>query len=256
MTDLIQTSNDGAVLTLRLNRAEKKNAITAAMYSAMAEALRAADTNPDVKVVVITGAGDAFTAGNDLKDFAENPPKDPAAPVFAFMDALAGFNKPVIAAVNGVAVGIGTTLLLHCDLAAAVPGAKFALPFVNLALVPEFASSLLLPQWAGHARAAEKILLGLPFGAAEAQAMGLASAVLPAGEVLSHARAMARRFNALPPGAVRESKRLLKRAQARLVEEAIMEEARAFSGRLGGPEVREAVAAFFEKRPPDFSKTR
>jgi enoyl-CoA hydratase/carnithine racemase len=252
----IHYSIEDGVATLELARPEKKNALTVAMYAALADHLGAAARDDAVRAILITGQPGIFTAGNDLQDFLQSAGLTPDSPPIRFMLGLSRAEKPVVAAVTGAAVGIGVTMLLHCDLVYLGDDCRLSMPFVSLGLVPEFASSLLLPQWAGHARAAEKILLGLPFGAAEAQAMGLASAVLPAGEVLSHARAMARRFNALPPGAVRESKRLLKRAQARLVEEAIMEEARAFSGRLGGPEVREAVAAFFEKRPPDFSKTR
>lgn len=244
------------VATLELARPEKKNALTLAMYDALAGHLEAAARDDAVRAILITGQPGIFTAGNDLHDFLQTAGLTPESPPIRFMLTLARAEKPVVAAVEGAAVGIGVTLLLHCDLVYLAEDARLSMPFVSLGLVPEFASSLLLPLWAGQARAAEKILLGLPFGAREALEMGLASAVLPAGEVLAHARAMAERFDALPPGAVRESKRLLKRAQARHVEEAILEEARAFSSRLGGAEVREAVAAFFEKRPPDFSKVR
>lgn len=246
---------EAGVATLELARPEKKNALTVAMYAALAEHLEAAGRDDAVRAVLIAGQPGIFTAGNDLHDFLQSAGLTPDSPPIRFMLALSRLEKPAVAAVTGAAVGIGVTMLLHCDLVYLAADAKLSMPFVSLGLVPEFASSLLVPLWAGQARAAEKILLGLPFGAEEALAMGLASAVLPPGEVLAHARAMAARFNALPPGAVRESKRLLKRAQARQVEEAIMEEARAFSGRLGGAEVREAVAAFFEKRPPDFSKS-
>jgi enoyl-CoA hydratase/carnithine racemase len=247
---------DEGVATLELARPEKKNALTLAMYTALADHLAAAAADESVRAVLIAGQPGIFTAGNDLHDFLQSAGLTPDSPPIRFMLALARAEKPVVAAVTGAAVGIGVTLLLHCDLVYLADDSRLTMPFVSLGLVPEFASSLLLPLWAGHARAAEKILLGLPFGAREALAMGLASAVLPAAEVLPHARAMAARFNALPPGAVRESKRLLKRAQARHVEEAILEEARSFSGRLGGAEVREAVAAFFEKRAPDFSRAR
>jgi len=253
MTDLIQTQTDGAILTLRLNRAEKKNAITAAMYSAMAEALRLADENSSVKVVVITGSGDAFTAGNDLKDFAENPPTSPTAPVFAFMDALAGFKKPVIAGVNGVAVGIGTTMLLHCDLAIAVPGGKFALPFVNLALVPEFASSLLLPRFIGVRKAQELLMSGEAFDAETALKLGLIGAVVPADQLDATLKAKAAALAAKPPAALRETKALL-RGDVGQIKTVIAAEAKVFSARLQSAELQEAVAAFFAKRPADFSK--
>ncbi len=246
---------ESGVATLELARPEKKNALTLAMYSALAGHLESAARDDAVRAVLIAGQPGIFTAGNDLHDFLQSPDLTADAPQIRFMLTLAGMEKPVVAAVTGAAVGIGVTMLLHCDLVYLADDARLSMPFVSLGLVPEFASSLLLPLWAGQARASEKILLGLPFGAEEALAMGLASAVLPAAGVLAHARAMAARFNALPPGAVRESKRLLRRAQAAQVEEAIMAEARAFSGRLSGPEVREALAAFFEKRPPDFSRT-
>ena len=253
MTDLIQTQQDGAVLTLRLNRADKKNAITAVMYSAMAEALRSADNDGAVKVVIITGSGDSFTAGNDLKDFAENPPKDPGAPVFAFMDALASFKKPVIAGVNGVAVGIGTTLLLHCDMAIAVPTAKFALPFVNLALVPEFASSLLLPRFVGARKAQELLMSGEAFDAETALKLGLIGALVPADQLEAAVKAKAAMLAAKPPAALRETKALI-RGDLVEIKARIAAEAKVFSARLQSAKLQEAVAAFFAKRPADFSK--
>ncbi len=253
MTDLIQTEQDGAILTIRLNRADKKNAITAAMYSAMADVLRGADSNTSIKVAIITGSGDSFTAGNDLKDFAENPPKDPTAPVFAFMDAMASFTKPVIAGVNGVAVGIGTTLLLHCDLAIAVPSAKFALPFVNLALVPEFASSLLLPRFVGVRKAQELLMSGEAFDAESALKFGLVGAVVPADQLATTLKTKAAMLAAKPPAALRETKALL-RGDAAHIKAVIAAEAKVFSARLQSAELQEAVAAFFAKRPADFSK--
>jgi enoyl-CoA hydratase/carnithine racemase len=253
MTEFIQTERDGAILILRFNRADKKNAITAAMYSAKAEALKAADNDPSVRVVIITGAGDAFTAGNDLKDFAENPPKNSDAPVFQFMDALANFKKPVIAAVNGVAVGIGTTLLLHCDLAYAVPTAKFALPFVNLALVPEFGSSLMLERFVGLRKAQELLLTGETFTADVAHNIGLISALVSAEELLATAKAKAALLAAKPPSALRQTKALL-RGDIADVKARIGAEAKVFGERLQSAELQEAVSAFFAKRQPDFSK--
>lgn len=253
MTDLIQTEKDGAILTIRLNRADKKNAITAAMYSAMTDAFRTADTDAAVKVVIITGSGDSFTAGNDLKDFAENPPKDPTAPVFQFMDAVAGFSKPIIAAVNGVAVGIGTTLLLHCDLAIAVPTAKFALPFVNLALVPEFASSLLLPRFVGVRKAQELLMSGEAFDAETALKLGLVGALVPADQLSTTVKAKAAMLVAKPPAALRATKSLL-RGDLAQIKATIAAEAKVFGQRLQSVELQEAVAAFFAKRPADFSK--
>jgi enoyl-CoA hydratase/carnithine racemase len=249
----VVTELTDGVLTLRLNRPDKKNAITTAMYAAKADALRQAASNGAVRVVVITGSGDSFTAGNDLKDFVENPPKDAAAPVFQFMAALAEFPKPVIAAVNGVAVGIGATLLLHCDFAYAVPEAQFQMPFVNLALVPEFASSLLLPRLVGARKAAELLMLGEPFDAGAARDMGLINAVVPAVYLQEVVTAKAKELAAKPPGALRETKALL-RADGKDISARIALEAAAFGHRLESAELKEAVAAFFEKRRPDFSK--
>jgi enoyl-CoA hydratase/carnithine racemase len=246
---------DQGVATLTFDRPDKKNAITGEMYEAIVRYLREASADQAVRAVLITGAGQAFTAGNDLKDFADPKFARPDSPVLSFMQALATFDKPVVAAVNGMAVGIGVTMLLHCDLVYVAEGATFSMPFVNLGLVPEFGSTLLLPMVAGRVRAAEKLLLGRPFLAAEAVVMGLANAVLPATELLNHAQTAARSFSALPPGAVRDTKKLLRQAQATLVQEAILREAGVFGGRLAGPEAREAIAAIREKRLPDFSKT-
>jgi len=243
------------VATLTFNRPDKKNAITGEMYEAIVRHLREAATDKAVRAVLFTGAGTAFTAGNDLKDFGDPKFARPDSPVLSFMQGLATFEKPAIAAVNGMAVGIGVTMLLHCDLVYAAEGAGFSMPFVNLGLVPEFGSTLLLPMIAGRVRAAEKLLLGRPFNAAEALAMGIVNAVLPPAELLAHAQGVARSFNALPPGAVRETKQLLRRAQGELVHEAIMREAAVFGPRLAGPEAREAIAAIREKRTPDFSRT-
>lgn len=253
MTNVIETETTAGVTTLRFNRPDKKNAITAAMYTALAAALKAADADPAVRVAVITGAGDAFTAGNDLKDFAENPPKTADAPVFAFMDTLASFSKPVVAAVNGVAVGIGTTLLLHCDAAYAVPSAKFSLPFVNLALVPEFASSMLLARFVGSRKATELLMTGAAFDAPAALSMGLLTGVVAPEALLATVAAMTATLAAKPPAALRATKALL-RSDTAAVKAAIAAEARVFGQRLQSAELQEAVAAFFAKRPPDFTK--
>lgn len=245
---------DQGVATLTFDRPEKKNAITGEMYEAIVRHLREAALDKSVHAVLITGAGSAFTAGNDLKDFADPKFARPDSPVLSFMQALATCEKPVVAAVNGMAVGIGVTMLLHCDLVYVAEGATFSMPFVNLGLVPEFGSTLLLPFLAGWVRAAEKLLLGRPFLAAEAVVMGLANAVLPPAELLPHAQAVAQSFNALPAGAVRDTKKLMRQAQAALVQEAILREAAVFGPRLAAPEAREAIAAIREKRSPDFSK--
>jgi enoyl-CoA hydratase/carnithine racemase len=250
----IRTANVDGIATIEIARPEKKNALTQAMYTAMAEALAAADADPAVRAVLITGQPGVFTSGNDLEDFMQRPPQGEDSPVFRFMKALAGCGKPVVAAVTGAAIGIGTTMLLHCDLVYVSDEARLAMPFVSLGLVPEYASSLLFPQRIGHVKAAEHLLLGDPFTGESAVEMGIANAVLPAGEVVNHARRMAERFNALPPGAVRESKALMRRGQKALVEEQIAAEGAIFAQRLRSPEAMEAFRAFFEKRKPDFSK--
>jgi enoyl-CoA hydratase/carnithine racemase len=207
-----------------------------------------------VRAVLLTGQPGIFTSGNDIEDFVQRSAEQ-ESPVFVFMRALMGCEKPVIAAVTGAAIGIGTTMLLHCDLVYVSDEARLAMPFVPLGLVPEFASSVLAPRVMGRVHAAEKLLLGDPFTAADAVELGIANAVLPAGEVVRHARRVAERFNALPPGAVRETKKLLRRADQATLHEAIGVEGRVFAERLQSPEAKEAFSAFFQKRKPDFSRT-
>jgi enoyl-CoA hydratase/carnithine racemase len=250
----IRTVNTNGVAVIEIARPEKKNALTQAMYTAMAEAIVAADGDAAIRAVLITGQPGIFTSGNDLDDFMTRPPQGEDSPVLRFMKALADCGKPVVAAVTGGAIGIGTTLLLHCDLVYVSDEARLAMPFVGLGLVPEYASSLLVTQRVGQAKATELLLLGEPFNGEAAVEMGIANAVLPAAEVVNHARRMAERFNALPPGAVRESKALMRRGQKALVEETIRTEAEVFGKRLRSPEAMEAFQAFFQKRKPDFSK--
>ncbi|MDH3459416.1 MAG: enoyl-CoA hydratase [Burkholderiaceae bacterium] len=250
----VKTATFNGVATIEMARPEKKNALTSAMYQAMADALDVAVADTKVRAVLITGQPGIFTAGNDIEDFMQRPPQGPQSSVYVFMRALAGCGKPVLAAVTGAAIGIGTTMLLHCDFVYVCDEARLEMPFVALGLVPEFASSLLVPQLMGHVRAAEKLLLGEPFTGAEAVELGIANAVLPAGEVVNHARRVAERFNALPPGAVQESKRLLRRTRSQAVLEAIAAESEVFVKRLRSPEAQEAFSAFFQKRAPDFSK--
>ena len=254
----IKTATLNGVATIEIARPEKKNALTVAMYQAMADALNAAQADPAVRAVLITGQPGIFTSGNDIEDFMSRPPgsgsNSAESPVFQFMRALVDCDKPVVAAVTGAAIGIGTTMLLHCDFVYVADDARLAMPFAGLGLVPEFASSLLVPQLMGHRRAAEKLLLGDPFTAETAVECGIANAVLPAGEVMAHARRVAERFNALPPGAVRESKRLLRAPLRDAVLAQIRTEGEAFGRRLTSPEAREAFQAFFEKRRPDFSR--
>ena len=242
------------VLRIEIARPEKKNALTAAMYAAMADALDTAERDPGVRVVLIHGARDCFTAGNDLKDFLERPPQSEDSPVSRFLRGISTFVKPLVAAVNGAAVGIGTTMLLHCDLVYAAPGARFQLPFVSLGLVPEAGSSFLLPYVGGYQRAAELLLLGQPFGPAKALAAGFVTEVIPEDELFEYARDAALGVAALPPAAVRQTKALMKQRFAGRIAEAMQEEGAVFRERLASPEAKEAMTAFVEKRKPDFSR--
>jgi enoyl-CoA hydratase/carnithine racemase len=252
MSDVV-TEREGPVLRIQINRPEKKNALTAAMYEAMASGLRDADAERGVRAVLIHGAGDVFTAGNDLRDFLDRPPQSADSPVVRFMGALAGAAKPVVAAVHGSAVGIGTTLLLHCDLVYATEATRFHMPFVDLGLVPEFGSSVLWPALAGHRRAAEYLLLGKPFDGRTAAAVGLVTATVPADRLLAEAVSAARALAEKPPAAVRLTKMLMKRGVGPALEAAIREESHLFAERLVSAEAKEAFAAFLEKRRPDFS---
>jgi enoyl-CoA hydratase/carnithine racemase len=250
----IKTAILNGVATIEIARPEKKNALTVEMYQAMADALDAAREDPSVRAVLITGQPGIFTSGNDLQDFMNRPRQGMDSPVFRFMRALLGCDKPVIAAVTGAAIGIGTTMLLHCDFVYVADDARLAMPFVSLGLVPEFASSFVVPALMGQRRAAEKLLLGDPFTAETAVECGIANAVLPAGEVAAHARRVAERFLTLPPGAVREAKRLMRAPVRDAVLATVRSEGESFGERLTSPEAKEAFQAFFEKRRPDFSK--
>ncbi len=250
----IGSERDGAVLVLRFERLERKNALTAQMYADLADALEQAASDPQTRVVVVAGDESVFTAGNDLGDFLANPPHDPDAPVFRFLRQLASFPKPLIAAVCGPAVGVGTTLLLHCDLVYAGDNAQFILPFVNLGVCPEAASTVLLPALAGYLRASEKLLLGEPFDAAEAREMGLVNRVMAPEEVEPFARAQAAKMAAKPLASVLETKRLMKRPVQSLIAETMAEEGAVFSRMLTEPAAREAFMAFMQKRKPDFSQ--
>jgi enoyl-CoA hydratase/carnithine racemase len=250
----IKTEHQRGVAEIEIARPEKKNALTAAMYQQLAEAIAAAQADDAVKAVLIRGQADIFTAGNDLEDFMHSPPAGTDAPVFRFMTALSRADKPVVAAVNGPAVGIGTTLLAHCDLAYCSDDAKFTMPFVSLGLCAEFGSSLLVPLAAGYHKAAEKLLLSEPLSAEEALEMRLVNRILPPAEVLPYARRQAERFVQLPAGGVRATKRLMKSAWQAATEKAIADEAASFAALLRSAEAKEAFAAFFERRKPDFSR--
>lgn len=251
----ILTSKDKGILTIEFNRPEKKNAITSAMYQAMADAIKDAESDTAVRAIVIQGKAEVFTAGNDLDDFMKSSSAEVGdRPVAQFMRALSSATKPVVAAVAGNAVGIGTTLLMHCDLVYAADNAKFAMPFTQLGLCPEFASSMLFPQMVGYPRAAEKLLLGEAFSAEEAYDMGLISKVVPVAELVELAHGQAAKLAALPASSLRVTKRLMKTAQADAINARMMEENKHFGEMLMAKEAKEAFAAFFEKRRPDFTK--
>lgn len=250
----ITTSLADGILAITIDRPDKKNAMTAAMYSDIARALAEGGKDPRVKVFLVRGGPGAFCAGNDLTDFLQHPPQTFDDPVFRFLQELRVAEKPLVAAVTGVAVGIGTTMLLHCDLVFAADTAKFALPFVNLGICPEAASSFLLPLAAGYQRASELLLLGEPFDVTTAREVGLVNRVLPAAEVIPAAEAAAQKLAARPSSAVRTTKRIMRGWQAEMVKKAMEEEGRTFVAMLSSPEAKEAFSAFLEKRKPDFSK--
>ena len=256
MSDIL-THVEAGVMTLTFNRVDKKNSITRAMYAALADGLEQAAQDAAVRVVLIQGDATVFSAGNDIGDF-QAAPADPGPreqqPVWRFLRAIASFPKPIVAAVCGPAVGVGTTLLLHCDLVYAGDNAAFALPFVNLGLVPEAGSSLLLPQMFGMHRAAEALLLGEPFMAEAALEVGLVNRVVPPTECNTVAQAQARKLAAKPLSSLVETKRLMKKGQLAPVLERMAEEGASFGRMLREPAAREAFTAFMEKRLPDFSK--
>ncbi|EON14772.1 MULTISPECIES: enoyl-CoA hydratase [Pandoraea] len=253
MEDVL-VQRQGAVQVLTFNRVHKKNAITAEMYQAIAEGIAEAEADPSLRVILIQGQPEAFSAGNDLEDFLKHPPKDDDAPVFQFLRAISQATKPIVAAVSGNAVGVGTTLLLHCDVVYAADTARFSLPFAQLALCPEAASSWLLPRVAGYQRAAEKLLFGEPFDVNEAVAMGFVNRIVPAAELAEYAAKRAAQLAAMPAGSLRATKQLMKGDSAHDVQERIRDEALEFGKRLVSPEAREAFTAFFEKRKPDFGQ--
>ncbi len=253
MTEHVKTELSDGVLVVTLQRPDKKNAITGAMYNALSDALDRAESDASVRVVLFQGEGDSFTAGNDLADFAAQSKSnsDEESPAFRFITALGNASKPLVAAVQGNAVGIGTTMLLHCDLVYLAEGARLMTPFVNLALVPEAASSWLLPARVGHVRAYQMFALGEPMDAATAVASGLANAVVPANEVRQKAMAAAVTLTKRPAGSLGATKRLMREVER--IQTIISAEGELFKERLKTPEAREAFAAFAERRPPSFA---
>jgi len=253
MSDILTHAENG-VMTITFNRLERKNSITSAMYGAMADALAQAGSDPAIRVAVLQGHETVFSAGNDIGDFLNQPPAGADSPVFLFLRGIATFPKPLIAAVCGPAVGVGTTMLFHCDLVYAGDNAAFSMPFVNLGLCPEAASSLLVPQMFGYHRAAEALLLGEPFMAEAALEVGLVNRVVPPTEANGVAQAAARKLAAKPVNSLVETKRLMKKGQQQLVLQQMADEGQTFSRMLGEPAAREAFGAFMEKRLPDFSR--
>ena len=254
MSEVLTELFPDGVLRVEMNRPDKKNAMTGAMYARLAEVLAEADNDDKVLVVLWHGAGDAFTAGNDIKDFQENPPQGGDSPQGRLTAEFIRFGKPIVAAVRGVAVGGGTTMLTHCDVVYAAERARFQVPFINLALTPEFGSSYSIPASIGYLRAAELYMLGEPFSAERAAELGLVTKVVPDADLLNVAMATARKLAAKPARALRAHKRLLKLATLNPLTAAVAAESSEFAERARSAEAKEAFAAFIEKRPPNFSK--
>lgn len=252
-SDRIVIEHDGGVCAIGIDRPDKKNALTAAMYAALAEAFASAAADPDVRVVFLHGSEECFTAGNDLTDFAKNPPTSITSPVYQFLLAISQCEKPILAGVAGHAVGIGTTALLHCDVVVAADNATFSVPFTDLGLCPEAGASVLLTATVGLKKASEMLLFGSRVNAQEALACGLVNRVVPSGTVLHATRTLALELARKPSESVRLTKQMVKAPLAELVAITMKSEADEFMRRLHSPEAKEAFAAFAEKRPPRFS---
>ena len=253
--DEIITERSASMLRVELNRPAKKNAMTSSMYVTLADVFNDAVKDEQVRVVLWHGAGDSFCAGNDIEDFLKNPPGPGNFPQARLMKALADFDKPLIVAVQGAAIGGGTTMLTHCDFVYAGESAKFQMPFVNLALVPEFGSSFSIPARIGHIRAAELILLGLPFDARKAADLGLVTQVVSDQNLLATASETARKLAAKPAGALQASKKLMKQSFSEQIKAAMQAENGEYSARVRSEDAKEAFAAFLQKRPPNFNRT-
>jgi enoyl-CoA hydratase/carnithine racemase len=253
MSGNVVVTTAARVARIALARPEKKNALTGEMYAQLSAALLAAGRDPQVRVVLLQGSRECFTAGNDVSDFLKREPGE-SSPVFGLFQVLPALEKPVVAAVAGPAVGIGTTLLLHCDLVFAAADARLQLPFVPLGIVPEFGSTLLLPRLSGYQRAAKLLLLGQPFTAQEAFEAGIVTEVVSKETLFEKAEAAAAMLAALPPESLKLTKRLMKQGSAKELEARIAEEGRMFIERLASPEAKEAMSAFLEKRKADFSR--
>jgi enoyl-CoA hydratase/carnithine racemase len=255
MSDII-TERSGSILRVQLNRPAKKNAMTSAMYITMADILNNTAKDDSARVVVWHGAGDSFCAGNDIEDFLNNPMGPADSPQSRLIDALINFDKPIVAAVHGAAIGGGTTMLTHCDFVYAGESAKFQMPFINLALVPEFGSSYSIPARIGYLRAAELLQLGQPFDAKRAVELGLATQVVPDQTLLATAAATAQKLSEKSAAALQACKRLMRQSTREHLERAARSENEVFSAQLRSPDSKEALAAFLEKRAPDFTRTK
>jgi enoyl-CoA hydratase/carnithine racemase len=255
MTDIV-TERSGSILRIQFNRPEKKNAMTFAMYLTMADLFNTTASDDGIRVVLWHGAGDSFCAGNDLEDFLKNPIGPGDSPQSRLINALINFDKPIVVAVQGAAIGGGTTMLTHCDFVYAGETAKFQMPFINLALVPEFGTSYSIPARIGYLRAAELIQLGQPFNAQRAAELGLATRVVPDQELLAKATETAQKLAAKPAGALQACKRLMRQAVRAQLQQAAKLENEEYAVRLRSPDTKEALTAFFEKRPPNFSGTK
>jgi enoyl-CoA hydratase/carnithine racemase len=253
--DEIVTEHTGSILRIQLNRPTKRNAMTSAMYIALADIFNAAANDENTRVVLWHGAGDSFCAGNDIDDFLKNPPGPGESPQARLMKALVNFDKPLVAAVHGAAIGGGTTMVTHCDFIYAAESTKFQMPFINLAVVPEFGSSWSLPSRIGHVRAAELILLGSPFNAGRAAELGLVSEVVSDKDVLARATETARKLAAKPAAALQASKRLMRQPFREQIKAAMKAENEEFSVQVRSEDAKEAFTAFLEKRKPDFSRS-
>jgi len=253
--DEIITERSGNILRVELNRPTKRNAMTSRMYVTLANVFNDASKDERIRVVLWHGAGDSFCAGNDIEDFLKNPPGPEESPQARLMNALVDFDKPLVAAVQGAAIGGGTTMLTHCDFVYAGESAKFQMPFVNLAVVPEFGSSCSVPAGIGHIRAAELILLGLPFDAKRAADLGFVTQVVPDQNLMATASETARKLAAKPAGALQASKRLMKRSFREQIKAAMKAENEEFSAQVRSEDAKEALTAFLEKRPPHFTGT-
>src|SRR6266480_2689570 len=255
MSDIL-TECSGNILRIQLNRPARKNAMTSAMYITLADLLNAAAKDDQIRVVLWHGAGDSFSAGNDIEDFLKNPPGPGESPQARLIQALINLDKPIVAAVQGAAIGGGTTMLTHCDFVVAGESAKFQMPFVNLALVPEFGSSYTVPARSGYLRAAEPILLGSRFDANRAAKLGLATRVVPNQELLDTATDTARQLAEKAPAALQACKRLMRSSTREQLERAVKLENQEFSERVRSAEAKEAFTAFLEKRRPNFSSAK